>query len=108
MAGIVGLMLGGGCGGCAALALTLTRSQRMASNRVVIHLAQIAVLATAVGWLLLLQLLEPVIGIKQHSSSHYVALYTSLFAWGCTVAFILRVEHRLRKSAGSAGKNLAD
>jgi len=106
IAGFTGLMLGSACGGGAAWFLVLTRSRRMANNRFVIHLAQIAVLTTAAASLFLLHLLEPRMGIAPHSPSHYVVLYTSLFAWGCFLMPILRAENRLRKSGESDGKNL--
>ncbi|HTQ60326.1 MAG TPA: hypothetical protein VMI32_08895 [Candidatus Solibacter sp.] len=104
MTAFAGLLFGIAWGGGAASFLIFTRSYRMANKRLMVHLGQIVVLATGVGWLLLLQLFDERIGIKRHSLPQYVAAYACFCGWIFVLFFAVRAERRWRKLVGLDSK----
>jgi hypothetical protein len=104
MPALAGLLFGAAWGGGAAAFLMLTRSYRTANERFRVHLAQIVVLATAFGWLLVLQRFDEFMGITSHSPPRYVAAYACFCGWIGVLFFAVRAERRWRKSVGVDGK----
>jgi hypothetical protein len=97
-------LLGGAVGGGAASFLRFTRTNPAREKRVLKHVRQIVVLASAIGWLILLRLFDERLGIKRHSPPQYAATYACFLAWILVLFFAVRTERRWQKSLRPEGK----
>ena len=100
IATLMGLILGCASVGAVAWCLLLSRSYRKVNNRFVIHLAQLFVVISIGGGLLLIQVFDEHLGIKRHSSPYHAAQFAYAVSAACVMFLAVRAELRWRKSVG--------
>jgi hypothetical protein len=104
IATVAGFIVGCSAAGAIGLCVLFSRPYRKENNRFAIHLAQIFVVASICGSLLLIQILDGRLGVEHHSPSYYAFRGAYLIALICAVFFVLKADLRWQKSVGMGKK----